>query len=207
MVKNLKLKMVFGVIALLVGMFSTQINAYTIEEFTSALSSYSDILRTKLILKENPDFVNTKIENSYYGKCTPLALAVHYCNRDNVRLLLEYSADPNVPDDIGRTPLHFAPSENIANILLSHGAEIDAVDEDGKTPLHYAAMKDNYYVGKLLVNKGADVTKVDKYGYTALKYAKETISKEVTIGRFTTNSLDSIIWHKENELKKSTNNV
>src|SRR5262249_33806443 len=55
--------------------------------------------------------------------------------------LLESGANPNIKDNDGRTPLHYAVSDkHEAKItsLLKHKAKLDIQDKDGKTPLHYA---------------------------------------------------------------------
>ena len=57
--------------------------------------------------------------------------------------LLQYGADPNIPDKNGRTPLMLAVideelEEGIIDKLLDAGADIDAVDEKGLTALMWA---------------------------------------------------------------------
>ena len=60
------------------------------------------------------------------------------------RLLLEHGADPNVPDNSGGMPLHFAASSGsrrVVKLLLAHGAKINAKDAGGKTPLDVATVE------------------------------------------------------------------
>ena len=42
-------------------------------------------------------------------------------------LLEQHGADPNIGDDQGYRPLHFAEDVRIMQLLLEHGAQIDAV--------------------------------------------------------------------------------
>jgi hypothetical protein len=57
-----------------------------------------------------------------------------------VRRLLEMGADPNIQDDDGKTPLHYAvhgkpPHLRVVQLLIDHGAVVDAIDYYGETPL------------------------------------------------------------------------
>jgi ankyrin repeat protein len=55
----------------------------------------------------------------------------------------------------GQTPLHFAPSVEVAAFLLSRGAEIDARDVDHEsTPAQYM-IRDRHEVARYLVGRGA----------------------------------------------------
>ncbi|WCR59297.1 MAG: Phosphocholine transferase AnkX [Wolbachia endosymbiont of Ctenocephalides felis wCfeF] len=67
-----------------------------------------------------------------------------------VNLLLEAKADPNVKDDRGKTPLHYATDENIIK-TLSREAKLNEQDNEGKTPLDIAINNHNYEVEKLLL--------------------------------------------------------
>jgi ankyrin repeat protein len=55
-----------------------------------------------------------------------------------VKLLLDRGADPNVRDDGGYTPLHFAAERGIVSIvedLLAAGAKVDVKTDLGKKPI------------------------------------------------------------------------
>ena len=64
-----------------------------------------------------------------------------------IKLLLEYSADPNIKDAQGKTPLHYILSSNassdfkwnIIELMLGYGADLDSADLNGQTPLRMAA--------------------------------------------------------------------
>ena len=62
-------------------------------------------------------------------------------NAEVVEALLEYDADPNIPDGYGRTPLHCsARNGHVASVvsLLNGGANINAKDKNGHTALQLA---------------------------------------------------------------------
>ena len=59
---------------------------------------------------------------------------------DNMWVILEYFADPNIKDrDFERTALHYACKSSFKGIILAlliFGAQADVVDKDGKKPHH-----------------------------------------------------------------------
>ena len=95
-----------------------------------------------------------------------LAAADRWWKPEAMKLVLESGADPNIPNEDGRTPLHIA-CENIdttnswssfqlmaIDILLSHGASCDVVtDQQGVTPLHIGCR--NLAVMEKLLKHGA----------------------------------------------------
>ena len=107
--------------------------------------------------------------------------ALQTSNPTIIRLLLDAGADPNSPDDSGRTPLHSgAQNRNpmVATHLLNAGADLHAGDNEGYTPLHIAAAwSGNGRVVNLLLNRGADPLAESNDGRTplhsALRYRAE----------------------------------
>ena len=61
---------------------------------------------------------------------------------EQMRLLLDYGASPNVRGDWGTTPLHLAAARGrlgaVRFLVLEANVDIDAKDSDGSTPLHDA---------------------------------------------------------------------
>ena len=102
-----------------------------------------------------------------FFKATPLyvACALGYDYMDAIALLLDYSADVNIADEDGYTPLiinTFSLSNSlnaitITNYLLLHGADINFKDIDGNTALHYAlAYGRSSEHARYLIRRGAD---------------------------------------------------
>ena len=97
--------------------------------------------------------------------------AAFVCDLVKVRELLVAGADPNVPDDDGRTPLFSAVlggSIGLVGLLLESHADIQARDSQGFSALHYAAQEDLPEMARLLIAKGADVNAVDEDGASVL---------------------------------------
>ena len=98
-----------------------------------------------------------------------------------VRLLLQAGADPNAPDDDGRTPLHRGAENSnpmVVTHLLDAGADLGARDNEGYTALHWAAAHSgNGRVIKVLLDRGADPFAESNDGRTplhsALRYRAE----------------------------------
>ena len=84
------------------------------------------------------------------------------------KLVSKDSSLVSYADSFGRTPLHYAETERIAEILSEAGADIGSRDELDQTPLHTAA---NAEVALFLINKGADVNARDGKGATPLHAA------------------------------------
>jgi len=75
-----------------------------------------------------------------------------------VMTLLANGADPNLADDAGNTPLHFAASTRDAAVmqsLLDAGARLDGVNREGMTPLALACEASNQVVIDYLIKRGA----------------------------------------------------
>lgn len=84
-----------------------------------------------------------------------------------IRTLLEYGADPRIPDGSGRTVLHLLgyhstqsePIETtLLDLILSHGANINHAEKDGKAPLHvFAQNLRQVSAARFLIGHGANV--------------------------------------------------
>lgn len=97
------------------------------------------------------------------GGLTPLIAATRdsFDGRiEAVMTLLANGADPNLADEAGNTPLHFAAltrDPGVAQSLLDGGARIDAVNREGLTPLAIACEAANWTVVEFLLKHGAEV--------------------------------------------------
>uniref|UniRef100_A0A8C3V1P8 Neurogenic locus notch homolog protein 1 n=1 Tax=Catharus ustulatus TaxID=91951 RepID=A0A8C3V1P8_CATUS len=106
---------------------------------------------------------------------TALHLAARYSRSDAAKRLLEASADANIQDNMGRTPLHAAVSadaQGVFQILIRNRAtDLDARMHDGTTPLILAARLAVEGMLDDLINCHADVNAVDDLGKSALHWA------------------------------------
>ena len=79
--------------------------------------------------------------------CCAIHAACSGLHYDAVKLLLEYDADVNAPDENGENVLHYAvslhttdggKSSALVQLLLDAGANVNAASEKGETPLYFA---------------------------------------------------------------------
>lgn len=107
---------------------------------------------------------------------TALLAAVSHNQLEEVKLLLARGADPNLADNAGWTPLHYAAwfgsGTVILTELLDHGARIDARNDRGITPLYFAAATGHDPQVRLLLARGADRSIASNSGYTPLRVAQ-----------------------------------
>jgi ankyrin repeat protein len=76
--------------------------------------------------------------------CGPLLLKStrDFGAQETLDVLLDKGADPNIQDDDGITPLHYAatlPDSSAVSKLLSAGANPNILDQKGRSPLHFLA--------------------------------------------------------------------
>uniref|UniRef100_A0A8B9EVT9 Neurogenic locus notch homolog protein 1 n=1 Tax=Anser cygnoides TaxID=8845 RepID=A0A8B9EVT9_ANSCY len=116
---------------------------------------------------------------------TALHLAARYSRSDAAKRLLEASADANIQDNMGRTPLHAAVSadaQGVFQILIRNRAtDLDARMHDGTTPLILAARLAVEGMLEDLINCHADVNAVDDLGKSALHWAAAVNNIEAAV--------------------------
>jgi ankyrin repeat protein len=103
-----------------------------------------------------------------------LVEAAFICDFVKVRDLIARGANPNMPDEDRRTPLHQAvlgSSVGLVGLLVESGADLGAKDSHGFTPLHFAAQEYLPEIARILVGRGADPNAVDEDGNSALHRA------------------------------------
>ena len=92
------------------------------------------------------------------------------------RLVIDCGLDPNIKDNSGWTPLHYAAEGghlDVVKLLLERGADPNVKDKAGDTPLHNAAKKCHVDVAGVLLDYGADPTIRDNEGRTPLEIGSE----------------------------------
>jgi hypothetical protein len=85
-------------------------------------------------LKDGQADLNSLIPASDF-RGSMLHFAARNDRLETVTRLLEYGADVNVRDSLGRTPL-FGCSKPCAELLLRHGANVDSADNQGRQAIH-----------------------------------------------------------------------
>ncbi|PSN58496.1 hypothetical protein C0J52_00816 [Blattella germanica] len=103
---------------------------------------------------------------------TPLHHAVAVENLENIEILIENDAYPEVCDLEGSTPLLYAVKhglEGSVKKLLYYKVDINVqCPETLSTPIHYAAMSNHSNIVCLLSKSGADLNKRNNLGHTPL---------------------------------------
>jgi len=132
----------------------------------------------------NQDIAKLLIENGIHlnqenpSGDTPLFEAVGNSHLENIKFLLNFGADPNIPEydaDHALTgvllPIWNAQTVEIAQLLIHHGAKFrDRLDEDGETILTSASDAGNKDLVEFYINQGLNVNHLDDNG-TPLTHA------------------------------------
>ncbi|XP_066317993.1 protein S-acyltransferase 24-like isoform X2 [Miscanthus floridulus] len=99
-------------------------------------------------------------------------------------IVTKWNADHDVPDNDGRSPLHWAAYKGFADtirLLLFLGAYRARQDKEGCTPLHWAAIRGNLESCTVLVQAGKkeDLTVQDNTGLTPAQLAADKNHRQV----------------------------
>ncbi|VFQ62971.1 unnamed protein product [Cuscuta campestris] len=99
-------------------------------------------------------------------------------------IVTKWNADPDVPDNDGRSPLHWAAYKGFADcirLLLFLDAYRGRQDNMGCTPLHWAASKGHLEACTLLVQAGKkeDLVVMDHTGVTPAQLASDKNHRQV----------------------------
>ncbi|XP_010268638.1 PREDICTED: probable protein S-acyltransferase 23 isoform X2 [Nelumbo nucifera] len=93
-------------------------------------------------------------------------------------IIVRYGAEFDMPDNDGRSPLHWAAYKGYADtvrLLLFRDANQGRQDKEGCTPLHWAAIRGNVEVCTVLVHAGTkqELTVKDNAGFTPSQLASD----------------------------------
>lgn len=98
---------------------------------------------------------------------TPLILAILIRKRKFIKFLLKNGANPNLTDNMGRSPLHYVcrmSALELAFDLLKYKANVNVYDAFGNTPLSISLLDKNFIaMARLLVKKGAEVNPPERH--------------------------------------------
>jgi ankyrin repeat protein len=106
---------------------------------------------------------------------TALCYAVRFTEEhtEEVRILLDQGADPNIKDNNETSPLHHSICSghtNVTKMLLERGANPNIQGKFGSTPLMHISQQTDSTSILLLLEKGADINKKDDTGGCPLHY-------------------------------------
>lgn len=115
---------------------------------------------------------------------TPLCRAAKLGSPSAVLQLLHLGGNPNIPDRLGRAPLHYITSllrhsdgPLAVAALLRKGAEANALDGSNRTPLYMAAENASPAALQLLLRAGADPNILDSARQSALSFSVDILQK------------------------------
>ncbi|KAL9442214.1 hypothetical protein AB3S75_020680 [Citrus x aurantiifolia] len=99
-------------------------------------------------------------------------------------IVSKWNADPDVPDNDGRSPLHWAAYKGFGDcirLLLFLDAYRGRQDKEGCTPLHWAAIRGNLEACTVLVQAGKkeDLMVTDNTGLTPAQLASDKNHRQV----------------------------
>ncbi|KAG7977313.1 hypothetical protein I3843_05G025700 [Carya illinoinensis] len=101
-------------------------------------------------------------------------------------VVAKYQADFDVPDNEGRSPLHWAAYKGFADtirLLLFRDAWQGRQDKEGCTPLHWAAIRGNVEACTVLVHAGTkqELVAKDNAGFTPVQLASDKGHRHVAL--------------------------
>ena len=110
-----------------------------------------------------------------------------------VKVLINFTADPNAPDKDGNTPIHFAAMEghlDVVKALIAFVYPPNVKNKLGKTPIYYASMNGYAEIVKILSEFTEYPNEPDRHGNTPIHFAAIEGHSEVVkvLARYTNNA-------------------
>ncbi|GER42111.1 S-acyltransferase [Striga asiatica] len=101
-------------------------------------------------------------------------------------IVAKFHADFDVPDNDGRSPLHWAAYKGFSDtirLLLFREASQGRQDKEGCTPLHWAALRGNVEACSVLAHAGSkdELTLKDKAGKTPIELASDKGHRHIAL--------------------------
>ncbi|KAK4380852.1 putative protein S-acyltransferase 23 [Sesamum angolense] len=141
------------------------------------------------VLLQNGARVEVADVNGY----RPVHVAAQYGQTGFLNYIVaKYHADFDVPDNDGRSPLHWAAYKGFADtirLLLFRDASQGRQDKEGCTPLHWAALRGNVEACSVLAHAGSkeELMVKDKAGKTPVELASDKGHRHIAL--FLSNAL------------------
>lgn len=142
----------------------------------------------------------TIVDSKGYSVCH---VAAQYGQTSSIYLLyMKWGIDTNLPDNDGRTPLHWACYKgfrDLVKLLIVMGADVMKMDAEDCTPLHWAAIKGHTDASMALLQGGAEdaLESTDASGCTPSQLAIDKGHRGLGL------SLAEYRYHKESRNSRS----
>ena len=131
------------------------------------LSWNADLEQISMIINENPDLINQRLENDE----TLLTVAAYQGNTEIAEYLISKGININLRNKWDNTALHNAALRgytDIAKLLIDNGASPDIRGPAGNTPLFFAARNEHADMVLLLLKAGSSPNAANDYMQTPL---------------------------------------
>jgi len=141
-------------------------------------AAHGNIEEVNRLITAHPIMVNKQDASG----ATPLISATSNSEAGMVAFLLSKGADPNIANNGGAAPLHYASSAlrantRMADLLRQHGAIIYVRNRDGGTVLHSAAGAAVPAMIRYWLDQGMGVHVTDNYGRQPIHYIARAMWK------------------------------